>query len=603
VSSPTVAEAMRHYPLDPCRLDLGVSIHAALVALLPAGARLSLAAEDIGRLLEQPPEAHLGDYALPCFRFAKDLKKKPPEVAEALAQTLQSKTERDWLERTQVVGAFLNIFIAKQRLAETVLPDILSGASFNRLKATPGNTTKRVMIEFSQPNTHKEVHVGHGRNVCLGNSLVHLFRYVGYNVVAANYFGDEGTHIATVLSYMQRHGKTAPATERGAWLGEMYVAAKRELADADPATKAKLTEEISRVHRSIESKSGETYQLWLTTRQWSLDDFDRLYRWLNVKFDVLFYESEVSEAAQKIVDEFLAKGVFTLDQGAVGVDLTAQKLGFCILRKRDGNTLYATKDLALARRKFEQYKIDRNVYVVGDEQNHHFKQVFKVLELMGFGQAKQCFHLSYGMVVLPEGKMSSRDGRVVPFAALRTLVQDHIGKILEKYVGEWSSEEIETTKHRLTDGAIKYGMISTDPVKEIVFNVEDWVSFDGNSGPYLMYSYSRTQSILRKAAEAGYVPDAALASALTDATEHELLRYLFDFNQVVATACESLKPSLVATHLFYLCKAFNRFYAGVPVLKAEKPEQRLARLALVDAFGRTLVQGLALLGITPPERM
>jgi arginyl-tRNA synthetase len=384
----------------------------------------------------------------------------------------------------------------------------------------------------------------------------------------------------------------------------MYVAAKRELEEADPETKTKLLADISRVHRQIETRNGDVYQSWLTTRQWSLDDFAAIYQWLDVHFDVLFYESEVSEPAQAIVDEYLAQDVFKVDQGAVGVDLKPHKLGFCILRKSDGNTLYATKDLALAKRKFEDFAIDRSIYVVADEQNHHFRQVFKVLELMGFEQAKQCFHLSYGMVVLPEGKMSSRDGTAVSFNSLRQMMSEHLKAILAKYEGEWSSEQINHTAHQLCDGAIKYGMIATDPGKEIVFNLEDWLSFEGNSGPYLMYSYSRTRSILRKAAEQGLAPNLeAAASELTAASEHDLLRYLFDFNQVVISACENCKPSTLASHLFYMCKSFNRFYADVPVLRAERQELIAARLALIAAFGDTLKQGLLLLGITPPERM
>jgi len=591
---------LNQYELDPCRQDLSRRVHAALTALLPESASLTLTANDIGHLLEEPPEGRLGDYALPCFRFAKDLRRKPPDIATALAQAL---SPGGWLAEATAVGAFLNLFIAKNCLARAVIPATLSGAAFCQLAANPSNSSQRVMIEFSQPNTHKELHVGHGRNVCLGSSLVRLFRYCGYQVTAANYFGDEGTHIATELSYIRRHQKTPPAARRSEWFSQMYVEAKRELASADEPTQAKLNADISAVHRQIESKTGEVYEFWLKTRQWSLDEFEEIYRWLDVKFDVAFYESEVSEAAQGIVDEYVAKGIFIQDDGAIGVDLKPYKLGFSILRKRDGNTLYATKDLALARLKFEKYKIDRNIYVVADEQNHHFKQVFKVLELMGFPQAKLCDHLSYGMVVLPEGKMSSRDGNAVAFTQLRDMMLGSLKSVLAKYTDDWRQEEILTTAHRLADGALKYGMISTDPTSKIVFNLEDWLSFEGNSGPYLMYSYSRTLSILRKAAEQGWRPDPDASDALTEDSEHALLRYLFDFNNVVAAACENYKPSMLATHLFYMCKSFNRFYADVSVLKADSDTQRAARLALIQAFAATLKQGLTLLGITPPDRM
>jgi arginyl-tRNA synthetase len=586
------------FVLDPCRAELGEKLLAALRALAP-DAPLAFSAADIARLIERPPEQKLGDYALPCFRFAKDTKKKPQEIATALAAAL---TPGGWVAGATVAGAFLNITVNKQKLAETVLPAVRSGAWFSRLKES-GMARDRVMIEYSQPNTHKEFHVGHGRNVCLGNSLVRLLRYSGYDVVAANYFGDEGTHIATILWYLTKYGKEAPASGRGEWLGKMYVESKKLLGAADDEAKKKIYAEISAVHRAIESKSGDVYKLWLETRQWSLDDFHAIYEWLGVEFDEIFYESEVTEEAQQIVDEYYKKGVFVLDDGAIGVDLKEWKLGFSILRKRDGNTLYATKDLALARRKFEKFNIDRSIYVVADEQNHHFKQVFKDLELMGFPQAKKCFHLSYGMVVLPEGKMSSRDGNSVTFNELRALMTAELSNILQKYASDWTAAEIADTTHKLCDGAIKYGMLVTDPAREIVFNLTDWLAFDGNSGPYLMYSYARTRSVLRKAADQGFSPSTAGVAGLADPTEHDLLRYVYDFNDVASNAGENCKPSQLASHLYYMCKAFNRFYAEVQVLKSPTPELRDARLALIEAFATTLKQGLGLLGITPPERM
>jgi arginyl-tRNA synthetase len=595
--------ALDAYQLDPCRRELGQRIHTTLSAMLPEGGALALSGRDVGLLLEKPPEARLGDFALPCFRFAKDLKKKPPEIAQALATAL-SAGDSPWISRVEVVGAFLNIFIDQRRLAATVLPELLDGQWFQRLRKERLTPAAKVMIEYSQPNTLKDFHVGHSRNLCLGISLVHLFRFCGYDVTAANYYGDDGTHISTVLWYIDETKPTPPASGRySEWFGQLYVQAKQAVAAAEGAEKQRIEARISAIHRQVEQQDGEIFDLWKTTRAWSLQEFKAIYEWFEAPFDVDFFESQCSIEAQSIVDEYLKKGIFVLDDGAVGVDLKPYKLGFCILRKRDGNTLYATKDLVLARRKFQQYQVDRAVYVVADEQNHHFKQVFKVLELMGFKQASQCFHLSYGMVTLPEGKMSSRDGSAVPFTTLRDTMLAELDKVLAKYKGEWSDAELKDTAGKLCAGAIKYGMISTDPKSEIVFDLQDWLSFEGNSGPYLMYSYARTRSILRKAEEQGFAPGLGGVALLDQASEHELLRFLYDFNEVVANATEQYKPSLLATHLFYTCKAFNRFYADVPVLKADNAALRDARLALIEAFARTLKQGLALLGMTPPERM
>jgi len=609
--------------LDAGRLGVAGEIAAALVKLAGQTGELDNdghaenlpAAAEIARWMERPPESDLGDYALPCFRFAKSLKRKPDEIARELAALLDTKT--GWIAAAAPTGPFLNLTMNHPKLLTWLLPAAASGAIFQGMATNETAARTRVMIEYSQPNTHKEFHVGHVRNVALGSSLVNLFRFCGYPVIAANYIGDEGTHIAKCLWHIKRVGATAPATKKGEWLGEMYAEATRALDQAGPADKARFEGEISAVLRGIESKTGPDHALWLETRQWSLDDFDSVYDWFHVKFDRVFFESEVSEESQEIVDEYLKKGAFVESEGAIGADLKPFKLGFMIVRKRDGNTLYATKDLALARRKFDEFKIDRSVYVVASEQNHHFKQVFKTLELMGFEQAKRCFHLSYGMVVLPEGKMSSRAGNTVTFKMLREQMTAALGEILAKYAGDWSPQEIETTARRLCEGAIKYGMLCSDPVKDVVFDMDNWLSFEGNTGPYLMYSYTRTQSILRKAVEstgagtrinatAGTMPDAArkaLEIHGVAGSERELARWIQDFNLAVSSSCENYRPSTLANHLFYLCKAFNRFYTDVPVLKATDEGQRDARLMMVTAFAATLKQGLALLGITPPERM
>lgn len=598
--------------LDSARMGVSGEIHGALVHLaseknVPVG-ELPSAAE-IVLWLERPPETALGDYALPCFRFAKLLKSKPDEIARNLATALTGE-DSNWIESAVPTGPFLNLKVNHPKLLSWLIPESFSGEWFGSMAHSPQNAKTRVMIEYSQPNTHKEFHVGHVRNVCLGSSLVNLFRYNGYPVISANYIGDEGTHIAKCLWYIKHTQAEAPTEKRGEWLGEMYAAATRTLADASTEDKTEFENAISEILRGIESKTGPDYELWRETRQWSLDDFDTVYDWFHVKFDRVFFESEVSEESQAIVDDYLAKGAFVESDGAIGADLKPYKLGFMIVRKRDGNTLYATKDLALARRKFEEFKIDRSIYVVASEQNHHFKQVFKTLKLMGFDQAKQCFHLSYGMVTLPEGKMSSRAGNTVTFKMLREQMTTALNEILAKYSGDWSPEEITVTAKRLCEGAIRYGMLCSDPVKDVVFDMDNWLSFEGNTGPYLMYSYTRTASILRKAAESQMLPitdSATINKILLESgvmtEERELARWIQDFNHAASAACENYRPSTIANHLFYMCKSFNRFYTEVPVLKTADAELRSIRLAMVAAFSQTLKQGLALLGITPPDRM
>lgn len=585
--------------LEVSRASLALALAAAAAAWIEEGQ--SLEASSLYSMLERPPEAQLGDFALPCFRLAKPLKRKPPEIAAALAQALAAMRS-PWIEKVEAAGPFLNFRLNPGTLAKELIPELISGQFFGRLQ-DPSRKRPRVMIEYSQPNTHKVFHVGHMRNVALGDSLGRLYEACAYPVIMVNYIGDEGAHIAKCLWYMQKQGQKAPAEHRGAWLGEMYAAASILLEDASPEELKIYQGEISAILRAIESKQGPIYELWKETRAWSLADFNEIYAWIGARFDQVFYESEVSEASQKIVDEYLAKGVFVESDGAVGLDLKEEKLGFVIVRKSDGNTTYATKDLALAQVKFGQYQIEKSIYVVASEQNLHFKQVFRTLEKMGFPEATDCYHLSYGMVTLPDGKMSSRKGNVITFDLLRARLGDELEKNLEKYRGEWPEEEIQTIRQRLAVGAIRYGMICSDPVKDIVFDLADWLSFEGNTGPYLMYAYARTQSILRKAAAQGFYASLEHLHLLEAPEERELLRYLSDLNIVIQQSCEHNRPSTLCHHLFDTSKVYNRLLAQIQILRAESPALREARLALLEGFRAALKKGLDLLGIEPPDRM
>ena len=558
--------------------------------------------EQIYETLERPPEARLGDYAFPCFRLARVLRQKPASIAEGIKAQIDA-LDSDWIESIDVVGAFLNLTLKPYQLASYLLSEIDSGAYFSRCKLVYKDRPSKVMVEYSQPNTHKIFHVGHMRNVALGDSLGRIYEYCGYPVVFANYIGDEGAHIAKCIWYIREHGLKVPDSDQGEWLGEMYVKATFALDEASPEQKLVYEKKISEVLAAIESKQGEIYEFWKTSRQWSIDDFQEIYDWTGARFDHWFAESEVSEESQLIVDEYLKKGVFVADDGAVGVDMKDEKLGFLIVRKSDGNTTYGTKDLALARRKFTEFDIDESIYVVASEQNLHFRQVFKTLEKMGFEKASNCHHLSYGMVVLPEGKMSSRTGNVIAFKKMRESLTDELSKILKKYEGQWSSDELNDATHKLAVGAIRYGMVCSDPIKDIVFDLNDWLSFEGNTGPYLMYSYARTKSILNKAASQGLHADLTKTRLLNEPEVHELLRYMNDLNEAIRLSCELKKPSSLAHHLFDTCKVYNRLLAQISVLKADSHDLVVARLALLDGFAKVLKQGLELLGMVPPERM
>ena len=553
--------------------------------------------------MERPPEAHLGDYALPCFRFAKEYRKKPIEIAQSLQAFLIAQ-DSPWIERVETVGAFLNLFLVPAKLTESIFSQVPSGHFFTRMQADSNHRNQRVMVEFSQPNTHKEFHIGHARNVSLGDALTRIFAYNGYTVIPVNYIGDEGTHVAKCLWQILDEGESLPTEDFAHWYGQRYAKANLRLTQATPEIRKLYEQQISAVLQALESKTGEIYALWQKSRAQCMADFSRIYTWLGVHFDHIFYESDVSEESQSIVDEYVKKGLFYESKGAIGLSLEDEKLGFFLARKSDGTTLYITKDLALARRKFQDFAIDRSIYVVGNEQNFHFRQLFAVLKKMQFPQAEQCYHLSYAHVKLAQGeKMSSRTGNVVSTLQLIEWIETELKKHLVKYESQWTPEQLADTLHKLTLGTLRYGMADTDPHTEILFDPEAWTSFEGNTGPYLMYSYARSRSILRKGEEQGALPDFAAYDALIHPTERELLRELFDFNVVAESACTCYRLSLLTGYLYRLCKLYNRFYAQASVLRAETTMLRGARLALVACFGTVLAKGLDLLGITPPESM
>ena len=543
---------------------------------------LTVNATDI--ILTYPPKKELGHYALPCFNYAKQLQMPPAKLATLLQEQCGTPT---WLRKATTAGGFLNFYLNAEFIARQTLP-MIANADFFQLQA---DNAKTYMVEYSQPNTHKIFHVGHVRNVCLGDTICRLLRYCGHKVIAANYIGDEGTHVAKCLWHLERSGEQPPATNRSEWLGKHYQQATLTF------DKDKHQKELSAILHAIAAKEGKFYTLWQQTRSYCLQDFATVYRWLQTEFDVYYYESEVPAA--EIVQDYIAKKVFTLSDGAYGVQLG--KLGFFIALKSDGNTLYATKDLALAQMKFKTYKPDYSLYVVGAEQKHYFQQVFKALEVMGFGAASKNHHISYGLVRLQSGKMSSRQGNIIPFSELQNQLTHELTPHLQKYQQQWNSAQMDKTIQQLASGAIKYGMLQTDPVKEIVFDLKAWLQFEGNTGLYLIYAYARANSLLTKAKLTA--PCFEHLQLLNNDAEEELLLLMTRFNSTVKQAALKYKPSILATLLYSQARAFSVFYAEHAILKADSEELRSARLTLVYCFQTMMRQGLQLLGIDPPAKI
>lgn len=604
---------------------------AVLQALLSALGKDQDAAPLVQAQLGPPPRVELGDLAFGCFALAKELRKAPPAIAQELAGRIVVGGQ---IARVEAAGPYVNFFLDASGVLKGLARGLADGSHDVRLRAA---TARRVMIEFSQPNTHKVFHVGHLRNVFLGDSLVRVFRARGHDVVAANYYGDFGIDVAKCLWWLSTHPDEQPP-ERGrtAWLGRAYTQATlllEELRESDPERGRKLHAEVRDVLRAMEEQEPRTDALYRETRAWCLDEFRRIYQEFDVRFDVEFYESQLEAAGQRVVDEYLAKGVLVESQGAIICDLESEGLGAALVRKTDGASLYLTWDLALAREKFERYDIQQSIYVVGSEQTLHFKQLFATLARMGYERAKDCRHVAYELVMLPSGKMSSRKGTAIPMADLRDAVVRSVhgrmagafqarsqgsedaaiaagtregaaGEILQDPLALGDPPgEIDVVVRRIANACLRYGMLGVGTNRRVVFDIDEWTNPEGDTGAYLLYVLARIQGIFGKVGVEPSLVDAEVAQgALKEEAERALLSHLLKLGDVVARVEEALDPSYLAHYLFDGAKCFSRFYQECPVLKAQEPV-RTARLVLLKATQAVFEKGLDLLGIVPVRSM
>jgi arginyl-tRNA synthetase len=511
------------------------------------------------------------------------------EVSETLASGLDFG---EIVDRIEPVNGYINVYLDTNRYARTLISSIIAGEFGRREKKSD-----RIMVEYSQPNTHKAFHIGHLRGTCLGAALINILRYAGYEVVAANLINDTGSHVARWLwCYLTYHRGEDPPERKSKWLENIYVEATHRLKE-DPSRE----EEVKHILQLLEQKDREIVSLWKNSREWSLEEFYRIYDELDVRFDVYFFDSQLYEEGKEIVGELLEKQIAEESSGAIIVDLdrhlgTQDVYKTYVALRSDGTALYQTKDLALARRKFEDYKIDRSIYVVGSEQKLHFNQVFKTLELYGFEQAEKCYHLSYELVMLKGGKMSSRMGNIIFYDDLYEDVFSEALQEVEKR--EIVQENKEHTARIVSLGALKFSMLKKDNNKTILFDPKEAVNFEGQTGAYIQYAHARASRILEK--EAATVDEITFEGLTKE--EKNLLELLAAFPDVIDQAAGNYKPSILANHVFDCAKAFNEFYHACPVLQAA-PRTKKARLALVLATRKILRIGLNIMGIEAPERM
>jgi arginyl-tRNA synthetase len=542
---------------------------------------------------------------------AGDVRARAAEIAAEAASRIRPPAE---FSRVVAEKAYLNAFFDTATYARRVVEAAISlGPDYGR--GEPKD--ERLMVEYAQPNTHHSFHIGHARNAALGEALARLAEFAGFPTIRASYPGDIGLGVITVLwAYQKFYRGQEPegVHERGQWLLKLYVEATAMLtpreneAPEEAARREAYDAERRELNRRWDAGDPEIRELWRRTRQWSLDELAEVLRMLDIRIDVFFYESEAEEPAKAIVDELISRGIAEDERpdGPVIVRID-EKLGLkkekyrtAVVLRSDGTTLYLTKDLALARQKFEKHHVDRSVYVVDFRQSLHFQQVFRILELYGFPQAAKCYHLPHGFVTLREGAMSARRGNLVLFKDVADEAHRRVLDVIAEKNPSLTSQERAEVAEKVGLGALIYAMLSVDTSKDIVFDWDAALSFDGQSAPYIQNAHVRANSILRKAGE---MPDGASFDHSLDPLEVQLIDLISRFPGTVQQAALEYKPLLMASYAYELARAFHAFYHAVPVIQAETASARQARLRLTAAARQTLANSLRLLAIQAPAVM
>jgi arginyl-tRNA synthetase len=544
-----------------------------------------LTAQEIEKLVETPPSDEIGDYALPCFFLAKKMRKSPASIAEELKHKLAGEA---LVAKTEAVSGYLNIFIDKTVLSEKVLRSALS-EEFGKVRKQ-----RNVTIEYLSPNTNKPLHLGHLRNIAIGKSLASILSFCGNQVSKVSINNDRGVHICKSMLAYQRFGDgvTPEKINRKPdhFVGDFYVLFN-EKAKQDET----LPDQAQALLKRWESGDPATRELWSKMNRWAFQGFEETYRLFGVKFDKEYYESRIFEHGKEIILDGCKAGAFCRkENGAIAANLEDLKLGEKILLRSDGTSVYIVQDLYLAKLKYDDFKYDLSIYVVGNEQEYHFKVLIAILKKLGSELADKIYHLSYGMVELPEGKMKSREGTVVDADDLIHETKEISRKEIEKRY-DLSEVELEERSLSIALAAITYQLLKTDTSKNITFNPKEAIKFEGDTGPYLLYSYARAASILRKSGGHGeyQIPEPG-------PYEIKFIKKLSMFPEAVGKAYEKLSPSPVANYAFEFAQVFNEFYHHCPVLKSEHKD---FRLAMVKAFCLTIKQCLHLMGVSAIEEM
>lgn len=538
--------------------------------------------DDLIKLIETPPSPDLGDFAFPCFSISKIFKIPPNEIAIKIRAKITNVPKE--ISSVQTSGAYINFFLNKKILSGEVLREIMSKKE-NYGKSLIGKG-KTVVIEFSSPNIAKPFGIGHLRSTIIGNSLSNIHEFNGFKVIKLNYLGDWGTQFGKLLLGYKKFGNPKKLQKNPIkHLFEIYVKANNK----------KYENEARNWFKKLEEGDKESTKLWENFKKLNIDDFNKIYAQLGIKFNVISGESLYNKKTSEIVENFFKKGIIKESQGALIVNLEEFGLGICIIQKSDGTTIYAARDIAAAIDRYKKFKFSKMIYEVGNEQSLHFKQVFKVLELMGYEFAKDLIHVDHGLYLSKSGKkFSTRKGKTVFMEEIIEETKKFAEKEIKKRY-KLNKKQLEERALKIAIASIFYGDLKNNRSMNMIFDPKKFVSFEGDTGPYILYSYARASSILKKSSN----KKREFESSMND-KEAELVKKLAQFPTIIQKSYETLSPSHIAIYAYQLSKDFNEFYHDSQVIDSEK---ELFRLSIVESFRYVLKNCLNLLGINEIEEM
>ena len=554
-----------------------------------------LTREQVKDMIEIPGDEKMGDYAFPCFKLAKALRKAPPMIAADVAEKIRGN---ELFEKVENVNAYVNMYISRKGFMNDVVSKVLNeGDDFGKSHLGEGKT---VIVEYSSPNIAKPFHIGHIRSTVIGNSLYKIYDALGYNTVRINHLGDYGTQFGKMISAYRRWGNKEDVIANPIKTLLSYYTKFHVEAEEHP----ELEQEARDIFKKLEEGAPEELELWQWFRDESLKEFTKVYNMLGIEFDSYAGESFYSDKMPRVLEELKEKNLLEESRGAQIVDLEKYGMTPALITKSDGSTLYITRDIAAALYRKETYDFDKCIYVVASQQNLHFQQWFKIVELMGYDWAKDCVHVPFGMVSLKEGTMSTRKGRVVFLEdVLNKAVEKTHEIIVEKGVAKDNVEEIA---NQVGIGAVVFNELSNNRIKDYVFDWDNLLNFDGETGPYVQYTHARACSLMTKAGQA-IIENAMQMTNVDPAmisqdSGYELAKLIYRMPKVVEEAAAKYEPSVITRHIVDIAQAFNRFYNSERII-VEDEKELTSKIALVISAKTAIANGLKLLGMEAPERM